>query len=151
VGYSGKHHINGIKRSLATDGNGHPLSVVIKTANVHDQKLMVKTLDEIRIGKRIRRPKRAGMDKGYDSNDLRKQCRKRHIVPAIIPRKGTIPHLTDRERKEQKYCRKRWRIERTFAWINVNRRIDKLLERKVKSYEMFIKLAFIRYYLKLVT
>lgn len=150
MGYSGKHRINGIKRSLATDGKGHPLSVVIKTANVHDQKLMVKTLDEIKIGKRIRRPRRLGTDKGYDSNGLRKECRKRHIVPVIAHRKGTVPELTERERKEQKYCRKRWKIERTFAWINVNRRIDRLLERKVKSYEMFIKLAFIRYYLKLV-
>ena len=91
-----------------------------------------------------------GGDKGFDSDPLRKECRARHIVPVFIPRYNHAPKLTVRERREQKYCRKRWRIERTFAWINMNRRIDRMLERKTKSYEMFMDLAVIRHYLRLV-
>lgn len=92
-----------------------------------------------------------GADKGYDSDALRLACRQRHIVPVFVARDKHTPPLTRRERREQKYCRKRWQIERTFAWINMNRRIDRMLERKLKAYEMFMDLACIRHYLKLLT
>ena len=150
VGYSGKHRLSGVKRSLVGDARGHPLSLVLGKANVHDQTLALRTVDGIRIAGKIRRPKRLGTDKGFDSDPLRADLRRRHIIPVIIARDKHEPRLTARERREQKYCRKRWRIERTFAWINVNRRIDRLLIRKMKSYEMFMKLAFIRHYLKLI-
>ena len=99
----------------------------------------------------LKRRKRLGSDKGFDSDRLRQEMRRRRIVPCFSVRGNHTPKLTNRERSEQKYCRKRWRIERTFAWINMNRRIDRMLERKIKSYEMFMDLACIRHYLRLVT
>lgn len=109
-----------------------------------------KTVDALTIDGRLRRPKRLGADKGYDSDPLRRDVRRRHIVPCFPARKKYTPELTNRERNEQKYCRNRWKIERTFAWLNMNRRIDRLLERKKKAYEMFLDLACIRHYLKLL-
>ena len=141
----------GIKRSLAADAKGHPLAHPTGKANHHDQTFALKTLDKVTINGKVKRPKRVGADKGYDSDKLRKDCRKRKIIPCFIAREKHCPKLTKRERKEQKYCCKRWLIERTFAWINMNRRIDRLLERKLKSYEMFMDLACIRHYLKLLT
>ena len=135
---------------MAADSSGNPLAYKISKANHHDQRLVIKTVDAITIGGRIRRPGRLGADKGYDSDRLRKECRKRHIVAVFVPRNKHEPELTNRERREQKYCRKRWQIERSFAWINFNRRIDRLLERKIKSYEMFMDLACIKHYLKLL-
>jgi len=135
---------------LATDASGHPLACKVAKANRHDQKLAIATVDAITVNGRQRRPKRLGSDKGYDSDALRQQLRRRHIVPCFSARRNHVPELTSRERREQKYCCKRWRIERTFAWINVNRRIDRLLECKVKSYEMFMDLACIRHYLRLL-
>lgn len=133
-----------------SDARGTPLCVVVGKANIHDQKLALKTVDQIKINGSRRRPKRLGADKGYDSDALRCELRKRHIIPVIVAREKHEPNLTIREKREQKYCQKRWRIERTFAWLNVNRRIDRLLERKIKSYDMFIKLAFIRHYLNML-
>lgn len=99
---------------------------------------------------KIRRPKRLGADKGYDSDPLRKEMRTRHIIPCFRAREKHTPKLTKREQSEQRYCRHRWKIERTFAWLNMNRRIDRLLERKKKAYEMFLDLACIRHYLRLL-
>jgi len=135
---------------VISEASGHPISYTIGKANYHDQRLVIKTIDGITISGRRRRPKRMGGDKGFDSDPLRKECRIRRIVPVFIPRNNHTPQITVRERREQKYCRKRWRIERTFAWINMNRRIDRMLERKTKSYEMFMDLAVIRHYLRLV-
>lgn len=139
-----------MKRTVISDAGGHPVSYQIGKANYHDQRLVVKTIDGITINGKQRRPKRMGGDKGFDSDPLRKECRTRHIVPCFSSRDNHVPKLTIRERREQKYCRKRWKIERTFAWINMNRRIDRMLERKTKSYEMFMDLAVIRHYLRLV-
>lgn len=119
-------------------------------ANHHDQILTLKTIDKLTINGKVARPKRLGADKGYDSDALRQACRKRKIIPCFIARDNHTPKLTSRELKERKYCHKRWLIERTFAWINMNRRIDRLLERKLKSYEMFMDLACIRHYLRLL-
>lgn len=135
---------------MAGDANGHPLAYTVSRANHHDQTLAVKTIDAITIAGCQRRPKRLGSDKGYDSDRLRSAMRTRRIIPCFSPRVNHTPQLTNRERWEQKYCRNRWKIERTFAWLNMNRRIDRLLERKIKSYEMFLDLACIRHYLNLL-
>lgn len=135
---------------MASDAGGNPLAYALGRANVHDQTLAIATIDGITIGNQVRRPKRLGADKGYDSDPLRAALRQRRIVPVLIARDNHTPVLTQREQREQRYCRKRWRIERTFAWININRRIDRMLERKMKSYDMFMKLAFIRHYLRLI-
>jgi len=76
VGFSGKHLIRGIKRHLVIDANGHPLAFTIGRANWNDQRNLLAAIDSIRIGKRRRRPKRLGLDKGYDSEPLRRELRK---------------------------------------------------------------------------
>src|SRR3712207_9572429 len=81
VGFSGKHLILGIKRHLLIEAHGHPLNFTIGRANYHDQRNLLVTVDGIRIGKRCRRPKRLGLDKGYDSRSeerrVGKECRSR--------------------------------------------------------------------------
>ncbi len=67
VGYSGFKKKNGLKRSIIVDGHGIPLSVTTTKANVHDLHSVIPTIDRIVVGKRVRRPKRLGADKGYDT------------------------------------------------------------------------------------
>jgi transposase len=35
---------------------------------------------------------------------------------------------TVKERRGKRYCRRRWKVERSFAWINRFRRLDRFLE-----------------------
>jgi hypothetical protein len=42
----------------------------LSKANWHDQRKILETIDGIKIGKRRRRPKRLGLDKGYDTQSL---------------------------------------------------------------------------------
>jgi len=107
-------------------------------------------VDQIQVNGHRRRPQRLGGDKGYDSDALRRALRQRRIVPCLSARAKHEPALTDRERRQQRYCRNRWKVERTFAWLNTNRRIDRLLERKAKAYVMFLELACIRHYLRIL-
>lgn len=153
TGFSGKHNIKGIKRHLVVDGHGHPLNLTLSTANRHDTVKLLETIDGIRIGQRKRKPKRLGLDKGYDSEPHRRERRRRRIVPigpyrdnhVAIPR-GRPP----RDRFEQRFCYQRWKVERSFSWFNNYRRLDRFLEFGQETYLAFSLIFFIKHYLQLL-
>jgi len=124
------------------------LAITCCQANYHDQKLALKTVDRITVGGKIRRPKRLGADKGYDSNILRRGLKNRTIKPILIRRDNNLKNITKNEISEKRYCRQRWKVERSFNWLNNNRRIDRFMEKKTSTYQGFCHLMFIKYYLK---
>ena len=122
-------------------------------ANWNDQRKLLETLDGIKIGKRRRRPQRLGLDKGYDSEPLRRALRNRGIIPNAPYRKNhvTVPRgRPPQDKHEKRYCRQRWKVERSFAWLNNYRRLDRFLEESQKSYRAFVRVFFIKHYLDLV-
>ena len=61
---------NGVKRSLVVEADGGPLGVVIEGANVHDAKLLKRTLQAIVVPKPRPTPRKKQhlcLDKGYDN------------------------------------------------------------------------------------
>jgi len=133
------------------DGNGIPLVATTTKANTHDTRSALPTIDRLKIGRRVRRPKRLRADKGYDSIGFGRALRMRGIKPAVNHRE--YPNRRDGERLwndtgEIRYGRMRWRVEQRFACIDQNRRLNFLFERTRGSYEGFLTLAFIRCYLK---
>lgn len=124
------------------------MAIVCGKANQHDQRFALKTVDKITIKGRVRRPSRIGADKGYDCDQFRQALRKRHIIPCLLRRQNNHKNIIPSELKEQRYNRQRWKVERSFSWINNNRRIDRFMEKKTATYEGFCYLMFIKYYLK---
>jgi len=125
----------------------------VSKANWNDQRKLRETLDGIKIGKRRRRPQRLGLDKGYDSEPLRRALRNRGIIPNAPYRKNhvTVPRgRPPKDKHEKRYCRQRWKVERSFAWLNNYRRLDRFLEESQKSYRAFVRVFFIKHYLDLV-
>jgi len=138
---------------LVIDANGNPLNFSLSKANWHDQRKILETIDGIKIGKRRRRPKRLGLDKGYDSEPLRQQIRKRGIVPNAPYRSNHVSVPKGRppkDKSEKRYCRQRWKVERSFAWLNSLRRLDRFLEENQKAYRAFMRVYFIKHYLGLL-
>ena len=122
-------------------------------ANWNAQRKLLETLDGIKIGKRRRRPKRLGLDTGYESEPLRRELRKRGISPTAPYRKNpvTVPRgRPPKDKHEKRYCRQRWKVERSFAWINTAQRLARFLERDQKAYRAFLRVFFVRYYLNLL-
>jgi transposase len=135
---------------LVIDAKGNPLNCPRSRANRHDQGKIRETIDGITIGTRRRRPKRLGLAKGYDRDPLRAALRQRGIMPLASYRKKRGPQpgvQAAHERKHTRYCRQRWKGERSFAWINRFRRLDRFLERSQKSYRAFVRVFFIKHYL----
>jgi transposase len=116
-----------------------PIGLGIGGANTHDQKLLFATLDSapVRRPKRSQRRRHMCLDKGYDSNDIRKRLRRR----------GYTPHIKSRgEERSEKRSRgkraRRWVVERVASWLNRYRRILVRWEKKVVNYEALLHLVF---------
>lgn len=80
-------------------------------------------------------------DKTYDSDPLRKRLKKQRGIDLICPhrRNRTKPKLQD-GRKLRRY-RRRYIIERTFAWLGAFRRLVVRWERQITVYRAFFHLA----------
>ncbi len=130
---------------LVTDGQGLPLGFQLASAQMAEVKLAESTLDTIRVprprGRARTRPHQLVADRGYDSDMLRQQLRRRGIRPCIPfrhnrrPRRGRKPDLGA--------YRDRWRVERTFAWLGNYRRLLVRHERLLGLYHGFMLLAFV--------
>jgi putative transposase len=123
----------GVKRSVLTDALGVVLGLVIAGANVHDVNLALPTLNSMPIRRPQLAPRRKQhlcMDKAYDSNDLRRRVRRRHIVPHVKTRGEEV----EEHRCHPHAKARRWVNERTQSWFNRFRRILIRWEKKAENY-----------------
>jgi len=103
-------------------------------------------LVSIRLRRRLQaarprqKPERVIMDRGYDSDGLRKQLRRRGIEPIVPHRKGRRKPPTQDGRALRRYKR-RWIIERTIAWLGNFRRLAVRYDRSLTIYRGFFHIA----------
>jgi len=81
-------------------------------------------------------------DKAGDSQQLRDRLRTERGIDLIAPHLSNRKHKTQDRRKLRRYKR-RWKVERTFAWIGNFRRLVVRYERKLQVYSAFFHLACI--------
>ena len=133
----------GTKRMLVVDGNGIPLALVISRASRAEVRLAQETLDRVRVprksGRPRKRPERLVADKAYDSDEFRLWLRRKGVIPCIPPRENR----KGRRKKWEEEYKERWRVERTFAWVENFRRLVVRYERMAKMYEAFCIVALI--------
>jgi putative transposase len=130
----------GVKRSVLIDGRGVPLGAAVDGANVHDQKLLIATLDDIPVQrpKPTRdNPQHLCLDKGYVGEPCERAALRRHYIPHL-PLKGTDARKPKRRRGKAR----RWKVERTLSWLNRARRLLIRWEKKVANYVGFLHLQF---------
>jgi len=128
-----------------SDGHGTPLVVLTESASVHEVKLIEPLVKNVRIPRKGRgRPKkrvgRLVYDKAADSDPLRKRLRRRGTDLIAPHRNNRIKRRTQDGRKLRRY-RRRWKIERTFAWIQNFRRLVVRYDRKIEMFDAYLKLG----------
>jgi transposase len=127
-----------------TDAGGTVLSIRLGSANPHEVTLVEKTLDD-RFVKDV--PERLIGDKAYDSDEL-DACLKEKGIEMIAPHKSNRKkNKTQDERKLRRYKR-RWKIERFFAWVFNYRRCVVRYEHKEQNFRAVILFACIMIFLK---
>ena len=89
-------------------------------------------------------PKALLADKGYDSNEIRNDLKRRGIKPVIPTRSNRKTPV----RYDRKLCKTRNGIERHFGFLKQNRRIATRYDKTAASFFAFLCLAAIKIWLK---
>lgn len=124
---------------LLVDGNGVPLALTIRSAQQSEMKLALEVVDLC-----PKRPRRVVADRGYDWKVLRQELRARKITPYIPKRQGWKNKITHEMSKQLVYWyKKRWVVERTFAWLQNYRKLTVRWERSLITYAGLMHVALV--------
>lgn len=118
------------------DRHGLPIAVGIASGERHETKLVVDTLEARFIDEL---PERLIGDRAYDSDGLDATLAEMG-VEMIAPHNPTRKTKTQDGRPLRRY-RRRWHVERLFAWMMRFRRLVTRYENKEQNFLAFTKLA----------
>jgi transposase len=119
------------------DGSGLPLAVHAASASPHEVTLVRETLASGFVGEK---PERLIGDRAYDSDPLDAALEAQGVEMIAPHRKGRKKRRTQDGRKLRRYKR-RWKVERLFAWLGNFRRLVVRYERRVENYLGFARLG----------
>ncbi len=120
------------------DAQGLPIGVRVCTAGQHE----VKQAEESVLSCWTEAlPERVVADRGFDCDALDTALAE-YGVDMIVPHRKNRKVRTQDGRKLRRYKR-RWKVERFFAWLGNFRRLLVRHERRVANYEGFTHLATI--------
>jgi transposase len=130
---------------VVVDGQGVPLGSQLVSASPGEVTLAESTLAQISVprggpGRPQQRPLRVVADRAYDSDPLRWRLLQRGILLISPHRRGRRKPALNDGRTLRRY-RKRWKIERTFAWLGNFRRLLVRYEHQITIYRAFFHVA----------
>ena len=131
-GYDGGKEVKGRKRHIAVDTLGLLVAVVVTAANVSDGRGACALLGQMPPEKFPRLQGACG-DGRYNDKRFRAALSRRGLTLEV---KGRPPGA-----KGFVLIKRRWVVERTFAWLGFNRRLSKDYERTVASSETRVRIA----------
>lgn len=109
----------GTKLMAVADGAGLPLAVYTESATPHEVKLVEQTVAERFTDER---PEKMIGDKAFDSDPLDKALNNLDIE-LIAPHKRNRKKAKTQDGRKLRRYKRRWKIERLFAWLQNFRRI----------------------------
>ena len=120
----------GTKVMAFSDGSSVPLALHAESASPHEVSLVEATLASAFLKEK---PERLIGDKAYDSDPLDESLLERGIEMIAPHRKNRKKKKTQDGRKLRRY-RRRWKIERLFAWLQNFRRLVVRYEYKEENF-----------------
>ncbi|HEX2742257.1 MAG TPA: IS5 family transposase [Rubrobacter sp.] len=157
-GYDAGKKVKGRKRHLLVDTQGLVLKAKVHAANVFDRDGIKPLLERVR--ERFQRLSHLWLDGGYNGKGKGKDWVEKELGlwAQVVRRPPRNRYVWVKEGEEIDWERlrkllpepgfkvlpRRWVVERTFSWIDQNRRMSKDYERLPESSEAFIYLAMTR-------
>lgn len=122
---------------VIADAAGLPIAVRTYGASTHEVKLVTDML----LARFVREvPQRMIGDRANDSDQLDAEMRKKR-VKLIAPHRGNHKRKATQDGRELRRCKRRWTVERLFAWIGNYRRTVTRYEYHSVNFLGFIQLA----------
>ncbi|RAJ92254.1 transposase [Larkinella arboricola] len=131
TGLDGNKRINGRKRHLAVDSLGLPVAIHVSAANVQDGEAGKELLWQLEAMNQ--RLTLLAADKAYRGEFAEAAgwcgyqveiCQRPESTQGFVPQRG------------------RWQVERSFAWLNMYRRLSRDYEKTSNSAEAFLRVAY---------
>lgn len=119
----------GTKIMAVADGTGLPVAVCAESATPHEVTLVQQTLSDLFVAEPI---ERLIGDNAYDSDRLDRELADTG-VEMISPHRSNRRNRTQDRRVLRRY-RRRWRVERLFAWLQNFRRLTTRWEHRLDNF-----------------
>jgi transposase len=134
----------GTKITAITVGDSVPIAVSVQAASPHESQLVEEAighsfLDDL--------PVRLIGDKAYDSDGLDRQMREQYGIEVIAPHRSDRLEPTQDGRPLRRY-RRRWTIERLFAWLQIYRRLTNRWEYHIENFFGMVRLGCMKIMLR---
>jgi len=135
----------GTKCMVVGDGKGIPLGISLSSASPAEIRLAPEALKTVAVpraagGRPRQRMERLIADRAYDGDGFRRHLAKRGIELICPHRKNRSRPATQDGRALRRY-RRRWKIERTIAWIGHFRHLVVRYERLTSIFLAFLYFA----------
>jgi transposase len=129
-----------VKIEIVVDAKGTPLAQITDAASVHETMLAGAVLAS--IPETVEMPDQVPViaDRAYDSDPLRDDLAEQGYELIAPHRRSRRKPPTNDGRKLRRY-RRRYIVERTFAWLHSFRRVVTRFERGIHMYDGFVQLA----------
>lgn len=127
----------GTKVMAIADAHGLPIAVDITSASPHEVTLVESTIDQCVLE---HAPDRLIGDAAYDSDPLDQRLSNERGIELIAPNRSSRIRRTQDGRSMRRY-RRRWKIERLFAWLHNFRRLVIRYEYHADNFRAFVHLG----------
>ena len=121
-----------------TDAAGLPVAAHVESASPHEVKLVGATIDSSFT--RYAPDKLVG-DKAYDSDKLDHQLLDERGVEMIAPHRRGRKKARTQDGRNLRCYRRRWKVERLFAWLQNFRRLVVRYEYHVENFLAMVHLG----------
>ena len=134
-GYDAGKKVSGIKRHIGVDTQGLPHAIAVTTAEVTDRKGALQAMQRCKDS--LDKVQSVLADSGYVGEPFAQSVRDTlgEVVTVQIAKRNELHKFA--------VIPKRWVVERSFAWLEKNRRLWKNCERWLNTSLQFIHLAFL--------
>jgi transposase len=127
----------GTKIMAVADRTGLPIAISVSSASPHEVTLVEPTLETMFT---TELPERLIGDKAYDSDPLDEKLAE-YGVELIAPHRANRKKAKTQDGRKLRRYRRRWKVERLFAWLQNYRRILVRFDRFVENYIGFVHLG----------
>ena len=123
-----------------TDAGGLPVAIGATSASPHEVTLVDDTLDACFMQQL---PERLIGDKAYDSDKLDERLAQERNIEMIAPHRSNRRKQPTQDGRALRRYKRRWKVERLFAWLQNFRRLVVRYERHLENFLGMIQLGCI--------
>ena len=129
-----------MKVEVVTEASGIPVGVATDAASVPETVLAGAALADVPPSVPVPTGVPVVADRGYDSDPLRAFLEGEGFTLVAAHRRGRKRKKTADGRRLRR-LKRRWKVERSFAWLHSYRRVVTRYERRMDLYDGFVHLA----------